>query len=108
MYVKQKHNFFVAGCAPPPGSYNPKFGTKLIGGVLSKTQRFLEPAEESASVLNTSKGSIKSTDEKTVRKIDQNNTLWLGLGFTKHLSHEMISHLFIKLFNPLEFLIVIV
>ncbi|KAF4521153.1 hypothetical protein B566_EDAN012919 [Ephemera danica] len=53
----------IEGCAPPPGSYNPKLETKLIGGVLSTTQRFLDFAEEHGGLHNVSKCSSKSSTD---------------------------------------------
>ena len=42
-------HFCFSGCAPPPGSYDPKFESKVKGAVIEKGGRFIESKGSSQS-----------------------------------------------------------
>ncbi|XP_065352096.1 myosin-4-like [Cloeon dipterum] len=72
MFPKAKLTRFneVEGCAPPPGTYDPKQTSKLVGGVLSKTLRFPELAAldglaGAAAISNSTEHLPKKTPIKT-------------------------------------------
>lgn len=73
------------GCAPPPGSYDPKFEAKVKGAVIEKSERFIEPkwpsvssnSAESATNLSLTSSSSKSASVNCLpvfRTVSTNST----------------------------------